>query len=306
MKLIKTCIVVIICLCAANLLGQPKADQKLAEQVRKFRTDYTKAILGKKPEDFQSYLHRNVRLMPEFQKTVVNKNNALLYFKSFLSRFDVTEYKHTELDILDLGSRVIETGTFSMKVKLKSKSTIHEVQGKYLDIWEKSNGSLTLMTMGWNHNQRSEIDDQYRFDEVPAIQVAFQPRVVINSNISFELAALNKLHETAIIEHDDKVWSQFFTDDIVLLSNLHQMSIGKKAVNEYLTAHAKELPVFEKLDIRNDYIDHVGDYVIEYASHVANWKSGDASGVNTGKNIRLWRREPDHSLKIFRNIGMYD
>lgn len=299
-------LVLLVVLTAINLFGQPKADEKLAERVRKFRTTYTQAMMGKKPEVLQSYLHQNIRLMPEFQKTVFTKNNAALYFKSFLSRFDVLEYQYTELDILDLGSRVVETGTFRMKLKLKSNTTLNEVEGKYMDIWEKLNGSLTLLTMGWNHNQRSEIDEQYRFMDVPAVQTAYQPHVVIKDNVSFELAALNKLHESSIIEHDSRIWGQFFTEDIVLLSNLHQLSIGKKAVQEYLDFHVRELPVFEKLDIRNDEIDNLGEYVIEYASHIANWRSGEASGVNTGKNIRLWRREPDHSLKIFRNIGMYD
>ena len=45
---------------------------------------------------------------------------------------------------------------------------------------------------------------------------------------------------------------------------------------------------------------------MEYASHVANRRSGDHSGVNTGKNLKIWRREADGSLKIFRSIDMYE
>jgi hypothetical protein len=68
----------------------------------------------------------------------------------------------------------------------------------------------------------------------------------------------------------------------------------------------QHLPVFEKLDMRNDRIEVTGRYVIECASHVANWRNGESSGVNTGKNIRIWRREPDGALRIFLAIGMYD
>ncbi len=35
-------------------------------------------------------------------------------------------------------------------------------------------------------------------------------------------------------------------------------------------------------------------------------RDGDWSGVFTGKDIRIWRREPDGTLRIFRNIAMYD
>ena len=64
--------------------------------------------------------------------------------------------------------------------------------------------------------------------------------------------------------------------------------------------------MFEKLDIRNDRIDEFDDVIVEYASHVANWRNGDSSGVNTGKNLRIWRRGPDHGLKIVLQIGSYD
>jgi hypothetical protein len=46
--------------------------------------------------------------------------------------------------------------------------------------------------------------------------------------------------------------------------------------------------------------------VIEYASHIAIIRDGEYSGVGTGKNIVIWRREKGGSLKIFRGIAMYD
>jgi hypothetical protein len=66
------------------------------------------------------------------------------------------------------------------------------------------------------------------------------------------------------------------------------------------------MPIFEKLDVRNDRIDDLGNYVIEYASHIAIIRSGDFSGVSTGKDLAIWRREPNGALKIFRHITMYD
>jgi ketosteroid isomerase-like protein len=145
-----------------------------------------------------------------------------------------------------------------------------------------------------------------RFATVPSVRAAFEPNVPVKGGLSFELAALHALSEVAISEHDGAIWSQFFADDAVLLSNQGTMTEGKVAIAAYLAAHAKELPIFEKLDIRNDRIDPAGRYIIEYASHVANWRNGDSSGVNTGKNISIWRREPDGSLKMFCQIGMYD
>jgi hypothetical protein len=81
---------------------------------------------------------------------------------------------------------------------------------------------------------------------------------------------------------------------------------GRNELDAFLAEHVQHLPVFEKLDIRNDQIDHQGEYVIEYASHTAIVRHGDWSGVGTGKDVRIWRREKDGSLKVFRAVAMYD
>ena len=245
--------------------------------------------------------------MLEFQKTIIGKSNVQVYFKAFLERFDVYEFGREEKEILDLGSVITELGMFRMKIRSKSTGRNHEVTGKYIDIWEKSgDGELALITEAWNYNHQLEIEDQFRFDGIPQVDVALQAHLPINNNISFELAGLNRLMESVVSQHDAKIWSQFYAEDGMFLYSRNRIYEGKEALNKFLDAHAKGLPVFEKLDIRNDCIDDLGSYVIEYASHVANWRNGEHSGVNTGKDLRIWRREKDCSLKIFRHIGMYD
>jgi ketosteroid isomerase-like protein len=299
-------LLILVCFAAS---GQRSitADDKCIAFLKKFNADYIKSMLEKRPELLSPYYAEDIRLMPEFQKTIFTRRNALLYHKAFSSRFNIKGYTRETLDILDLDSRIVETGVFALQLTLKNSDQEYEIIGKYQNIWKKmENGVMQLMTNAWNHNSRSSIDAQFSFDDVPAVQVAFIDHVYINNNISFELAALNKLLESTIVEHNNEIWSQFYTDDAMLISNLNTITKGKPAIDAYLKAHVKEIPIFEKLDIRNDHIDHLGEYVIEYASHVANWRNGVSSGVNTGKNIRIWRRETDGSLKIFRQIGMYD
>ena len=285
-----------------------RANDKTVAHLKQFRADYIKSFMNKKPELVANYFSENIRLMPEFQKTIMGKGNTILYHKAFSDRFDVKSYNRNELEVLDLGSQVMELGKLSIKITLKSTGKDYELIGTYMNIWEKSNdGELKLITEAWNYDQwYDEIDQYLRFDAVPAVQMAFQPHLPINSSISFELAALNKLSEVAIIQHDSKTWSMFYADDAMVIPNYSPIIEGRKALDEYYDKHAKEMPIFEKLDIRHDRIDNLGDYVIEYATHVANWRNGDSSGVGTGKNIGIWRREPDCSLKLIRKMGMYD
>lgn len=291
----------------ASALPPEQPDPKTIAQLNTFRTDYISSMREAKPDKLAVQYATAIRLMPEFQKTIKGKTNVLAYHKAFFARFEILEYSRDPLEVLDLGSRVVETGLFRTLIKSKKTGLIHELLGKYQAFWEKQEGGkLAMLTEAWNYNQYLEIADQLRFGKVPAVHIALEGHLPIRNNISFELAALNRLQEMVIVQHDAALWSQFYTEDVKLIYSNHPMYEGKNKVYEFLAEHVKQMPVFEKLDIRNDQIDDLGDYVIEYASHIAIYRHGDHSGTNTGKDIRIWRREPNGSLKIFRQMAMYD
>lgn len=279
---------------------------KTVSYLQKFTSAYTKSLFDRTPETLQSYYNDSIRLMPEFQKTIVGKENVAAYHKAFGLRFNITAYSRETSEILDLGSYVTEFGLSSLTINLKTNGAAYKLEGKYMDIWQKKNNGLFLVAQAWNYNHQVEIANLLRFAELPVADVAVMAHLPINTNISFELAALNRLQEMIISQHDFKLWSQFFTDDAKYIYSASPVYNGKKAISDFLVEHAKYLPVFEKLDIRNDRIDNLGTHVIEYASHIAIIRNGDFSGVFTGKNIVIWRREKDGSLKMFREMAMYD
>ncbi len=299
----------LVCLLATRTFARPAVspDAQTVAYLAQFRTDYAKSVLGKKPELLAAYYADDVRLMPEFQRTILGKENALSYHQAFGARFNVEGYEKKEIETLDLGSRVVELGTFTQKMILKSTGQAHTLLGKYQHIWQKqADGRLSLITEAWNYNHQVPIAEDLRFAEVPAVQVAYQAHVPVNSNISFELAALNRLMEEAFTQHDANIAAQFFTDDGTFIYSYNPIYRGRKELDAFFEGHMREMPIFEKLDCRTDRIDVLEGYVIEYASHIAHWRNGESSGVNTGKNLRIWRREKDGSLKMFRQMAMYD
>ncbi|MBL0743121.1 YybH family protein [Chryseolinea lacunae] len=301
--LLLACLAVMI----RNAWSQTKPDEQAQAYLKQFRSDVAKSMVGKKPEAIVAYYDDNLRLMPAFQKTIVGKANVLAYRKAFASRFDVREYNMMEMDVIDLGTLVAEVGTFTQKMKLKSTGKDFDWKGKYLNLWKKQeNKTLRLITEAWNYDHPTDDANQLKFADVPNEDVAVMSHVNINNNISFELAALNRLMEATVSQHDAAIWAQFYADDGMFLYSGQPLRKGKKALEDFLVEHCKGLPVFEKLDIRNDHIDHLGMYVIEYASHFAAVRSGDWSGVGLGKDLRIWRREKDGSLKIMWHIAMYD
>jgi ketosteroid isomerase-like protein len=298
-------------LLGSTVLGADVADIAVTPAQRAtldaFRDAQERGFPGATHEGLLAHLSEDVRLMPAYQKTVLGKVNATTYYRAFLKRFNVTEYDRQPIEMVDLGQRVMEIGRFNMTLSLKGRSESHTFAGKYMDIWSKApDGKLLLVTAAWNHDQLPAIADQLRFDDVPAVHMALQARLPVSAGTGLELAALNKLHEYVVSQHDGKTWAKFFADDAISLANHGGVVAGRKAVDEYIWAHAKALPVFEQLDLRIDRIDDLGRYVIEYGTGVVAWKVDDYSGVNLGKNILVWRRGENGGLQIWRSISMYD
>lgn len=284
-----------------------QANEKDLLFLQTFRADYVKSKLEKRTEVLRAYLADTIRLMTEFQRTVFGKKNVISYHQAFAERFDVNTYTRDALEVLDLGQMIVEHGQFTMSIRSKLTGQVHLLKGKYQNIWKKqASGNLLLTTEGWNYDHPVEIGDQMRFAEVPVVDIALQPHLPIDTPIRFELAALSRLQESAISQHDANLWAQFYSDDAIFFSQRLPFQQGRKAIDDYIEKHVSEMPIFEKLDIRNDRIEDLGIYVIEYASHVACWRNGNSSGIGLGKDLRIWRREKNGSLKIFRHIGMYD
>lgn len=285
----------------------PAASSAQQAILQQYREAHVKALLtGDVALLLPAVQTETLRLMPITQPTVFGPANAAAYYRAFLTRFAVREYTRTSAGQFDLGARVVEIGRFTQKLTIKGSGETFELNGKYLDAWEKlPDGGLRLVTAGWNSDTWLPQAELLRFPEVPSVRTAFEPRAPIDSEVSFELAALGYLHEAAVVQHNARLWSRLFADDAIMLANNGGLYAGRKAVDDYIAAHCPQLPVFEKLDLRIDRIEELGDYVFEYASQVANWRHGDSTGVGTGKNLRIWRRERG-VLKVVLSVGSYD
>lgn len=299
---------VLLAFIQTSLSGQPtKVDENTQKHLAAFRKATSEALVKAVPAKLSSYYHDDIRLTVEFQRTMSGKSNVTEYFKALTGRFNISKFEMAESESLNLGKMIVEFGSLSIAMQLKSNHELHDLKGKYIMIWERnSKGELSLITLGWNYNQYIEFGDQFRFPDVSTVDVALGPHSPITDNLSFELAALNRWMETVISQHDAALWSRFYAEDGIFFTQHRDPCIGKRSIDEYLKKHVSEMPVFENLAIRNDRIDALDNYVIEYASHVAVWRNSGSSGISCGKDIRIWRREPDGALKIFRHIGMYD
>src|SRR5688572_14700167 len=128
-----------ICMSMIDVFGQSgtKASEKATNYLKKFRSDYRSSMLNNKPELLQVFFAENIRLMPPFQKTIIGKVNALSYHKSIFSRFTIQDFTRNEIEILDLGSQVMETGILTLRLTSKETGKEEVLAGKYLNFWEE-------------------------------------------------------------------------------------------------------------------------------------------------------------------------
>jgi ketosteroid isomerase-like protein len=296
-------VLTIACIGLSFFLFQPAFAQHQTS-LERFHVAFKQAFDEGRADRILPFYSEKVRVMPEYHGTLMGAAKARAYFTAFFDRFDVQGYERERLRVFDLGARVMDVGRFRMKVT--SATGTHDLAGKYAEVWRNTNGQLSLLAQTWNFDNYAASTGEFRFPDVPGVRIAFEPHVAVQDALSFELAALNKLQEGAIREKDAHIWSQFYADDALLLVNHGRELVGRRAIDAYLKEHTSGMPVYEKLDIRHDEIDPSGAYVIDYASHVAIWRNAASSGVNTGKNIRLWRRESQGGLKMIAQIGTYD
>lgn len=306
MLMIKKTILSLLCISLGiQVFAQPSP--ALSAHLQTFRNDYSRGLLAGDLSKMAAYYADDIRLLPEFQKTLIGKDQAEAYYRAFAERFALDDYQRTSNEVIDLGGQVIEIGRFEMQIARDGLESTPPISGKYMDIWIKPVGKQwQLVSQAWNYNRSLDIEDQFRFPSLPHVDVAIQAHLPIDNAIRFELAALNRLMEVTITQEDGALWSRFYADDGQFLYSRHDPVTGRHELNDFFAQHVLELPIFEHLDVRTDRIDDLGTYVIEYSSHIANVRNGSFSGVFTGKDLRIWRREANCSLKIFRHIAMYD
>jgi ketosteroid isomerase-like protein len=309
LKIYQTFILTLLCFIAFPFKSLAQAvgvDVQTVYFLNEFRTDFSQAFLNKNIDEIIKSYSEEIRLMPEFQMTVLGKKNSSEYYQAFFGKFDIKSYEREVIEILSIDSILVELGYFDLKIT-DSQQNEFELKGKYQDVWRQSNtGEIKLISEAWNYNHSVDFADKLRFKDVPAVTMAYQPHLPVNSNITLELAALNLLMVETIPQKDAGLWSHFFTDDGMFIYSNNPIYEGRKELESYLEKHVAELPIFEKLQNRTDKIIKLNGFVLEYGSHIAVWRINEYSGVNTGKTLKIWRREKNGSLKIFRQMAMYD
>ena len=234
--------------------------------------------------------------MLDYQRTLQGSSQLQQYYGKLFNAQDIKTIKRRVKETFTLGKLDFEMGIFTKTFIRNSdqKTIIHN--GKYWCIWERVGADTQLFAYVEGYHQ--EIPK----DEYVVLDLGIEP----TNNGTIELKAYAALGEKAIREWDPELRILLYEDDAIFYPFADTAKVGIEILAPYLRGYHQN-------DIKIDFITgkpfayrYFDGYVLQCSTFEVDWHFNEASGTNKGKGITLWKRQPDHSLKIYRKIGSHD
>jgi ketosteroid isomerase-like protein len=254
---------------------------------------------AEKRGDLEAYLafyDPEVIVMPEYQPTINGIKTARRYYGEIFNRILVRDSKHTTTEVLDFDSTVVEFGTFIKRCSLGD--SLITLQGKYCNVWlHLPNGDLRI---------KGECFGYFHPVKDPAPFVVESKERLMPRQPPFELLAYNALMEKGVRTRDGSLRADFFTEDGIFYPFADSAVVGMKSIKPYLVSYSTGNVRIDSISCSTRHYEKLKEHVLEYDEFKVTWEVDGFKGKTQGKGIRLWKRMPDMSLRLFREIGTHN
>lgn len=276
------------------------------ERFQGFSTVLAKAEKEDDLITFTGFYEPTVMSMPEYQPILCGIQALSAYYKELFRRQRIHSNERTTQELIDLGKTVIEIGSFRKTYSSSESDSVQDVSGKFCTIWKQQpDHSFKIAKEAFGFFT----DLPRPADWVVSLNGQSCPAVIHDEGLlPFELRAYNALVEKYVRNGKGALRSQFFTNDGQFMPFAHPTVKGITDLRDYLVAYDTRSPEFhfDSLEVVTYDFEYIGDYVLEYPRFFVKWRMGGQSGHVQGKNIRIWRRQPDHSLKLYLELSTHD
>ena len=284
-----------------------------ASSQQAFNERFTEGMLTGDSSVFLGSFSQEVKVMPEYDKSFLGKNNAKIYYDALFDQIQISRYERSQMEVLDIGQRRIEIGTFQMTIEhgTKGKSAAEgpvSIPGTYFEVWDTSSkNDHKLLSQAWNYDEKVERENTLlRTSIAGGVRYAHEPIVPIKTAISYELAAKRALSVRLMQQRNTDAMAFGMADDAMYSTHETPPLIGKQAIKDYWRIYAEGWPSFDYLDTNNHQLYVHKDYVLTHNSYNMRWSTRDYSGISTGKGIALFKRNANGILQGYRTIAMHD
>lgn len=291
-----------------SVFAQPKTKfDNLKHKVQKLSEILTTAETNDDTKTFLALYEENAVSMPDYQPMLRGIDEISIFYKEIFQRQKIKQFHRRTEEVISLGKTTLaEIGTFKKEYSELETDSILTLNGKYCYIWNiLPNGSLKIKgeIFGFFH----PIQKPGNF--VVGLQTHLGESDIHKENeIPIELRAYNALMEKYVKNGEGALRCQFFTDDGKFMPFSHPTLTGMNELKPYLIAYDTRGVDF-RFDLLSVYTydyEYFDEYVLEYPKFKVKWSTPDASGVAEGKNIRIWKRQGDKSLKLYLEISTHN
>lgn len=271
-------------------------------------SELSKALFeAEKSDDLQaflSYYKDEAISLPEFQLMLVGKDRIKVFYKEIFQRQSVEFLKSDTLEIIDLGNTLMEIGSFEKRYS--DNGSDQQQRGKYFRIWEvDTDGDYKIKaeTFGFFH----PIENPERLVVEMGLTQPDESDILIQKEIPFELKAYNALMEKGVRTRNGNLRADFFAEDGLFMPFAHEPVAGMKNLRPYLLDYSSGGQVnIDSISCYTYDYQYFDGYLLEYAMFKVKWSTPDNEGRTEGNGIRLWKRMPDHSLRLYRESGTHN
>ncbi len=290
-----------------SVIGQSNNNDRFKNKIEIINKQMSLAIIDKKVETIMRYFDKDAICMPEFQSSLKSTAAIKEYYTEILNRSQIISFQKKISETIKLKNNIAEIGTFSTTYKTADgqKTTLN---GKYLNIWAvEANDILKLKaeSFGYFDNIDKPTNHIVKISKEVS-NYKFPEPTQTNKDLSFQLSALNALMEKSVRTRDGNLRADFFTNDAIFMPFADSPKIGMKSIRTHLIPYNSYPVSIDSISIYNEYVEDCNYYIIEYPRFYVKWHTSDNSGIGSGKGIRIWRREKDCSLKLYREISIHD
>lgn len=277
------------------------------EKIRQMAGNLVEAEVSDNMEALLEYYDVHALSMPEYQLTLEGHDEIKIYYAEILKRQNIKSYVQVPGEFIHLNNTIVEIGTFSKEYFNESNpESLVTLHGKYWHIWEAGEeGSFKLVGEAFGY-----FNPVSHPEELTVPMYKKQPDesdILLHKEIPFELKAYNALMEKGVRNRDGILRANFFTSDARIFPFAEPTVNGIDSIKPYLIGYSSRGQVVID-SIMCDTLDfkYAGNYVLEYDMFKVKWTNANGSGRTEGKGIRIWQRQQDSSLRLFREIGTHN
>jgi ketosteroid isomerase-like protein len=291
----------------SSVIAQLKTDQSFKGKIESKNKQISNALIAAKIDMLIDNFDDDAVCMPEFQPTMKGKHAIKEYYSEILKRRQIISFDKAISETIQLKNNIAEIGTFTLTYKTSDmpRTALH---GKYLNIWViQQNGDLKLKAESFGYLHAVDNPTSHVVTITKGLTNSASPKQSQRiTDLAFQLKALNTLMEKCVQTRDGNLRADFFTDDAIFMPFADSAKVGMTSIRKHLIAYNSYPVKIDSINIYNEYFEDCDEYVVEYPKFYVKWRTSENSGVGSGKGIRIWRREKNCSLKLFREIGIHD